>query len=175
MKKQRVLIPLDGSDFSRRIVPYICRLLDPADHTLILLQVAESPVSITGGPPRPVAIGWTRAMYTRERDLEYATHPIYASQLEQSQRSVIERDLRGDQQRLEQAGYSVSVEVRFGEPAEEIAEAVRQEAIDLVAMATHGRTGLRQLVLGSVAEQVLGHLTVPVLLVRPFDQEVELP
>ena len=41
MKKHRVLIPLDGSEFSRRIVSHICRLLDPADHTLILLQVAE--------------------------------------------------------------------------------------------------------------------------------------
>jgi nucleotide-binding universal stress UspA family protein len=175
MKKHRVLIPLDGSEFSRRIIPHICRLLDPATHKLILLHVAEPPVGLVGSPPRPVAVGWTTSMYTSKHDLEYAAHPIYANQVEQSERAAIEHTLLEEQQSLEKAGYVVSVLARFGDPAEEIIDTARLEAAGMVAMATHGRTGLRQLVLGSVAEQVLRRLPVPALLVRPFDQDADLP
>jgi nucleotide-binding universal stress UspA family protein len=108
-------------------------------------------------------------MYTHKRDHQYAAHPIYASQVEQNERAEIESELLADQTRLAAAGYSVGVLVRFGNPADEIVNAVEQKAIDMVAMATHGRTGLRQFVLGSVAEQVLRRLTIPVLLARPFD------
>jgi nucleotide-binding universal stress UspA family protein len=151
----------------------ICRLLHPADHTLILLHVAEPALSIVGALPCPVAATWTASRYTRERDLHYAAHLIYASQVEQSERTEIEIELLADQQRLAAASYSVGVLVRFGNPADEIVNAVEQEAIDMVAMATHGRTGLRQLVLGSVTEQVLRHLKIPVLLMRPFDQQAD--
>jgi nucleotide-binding universal stress UspA family protein len=171
MKRQRVLIPLDGSEFSRRIVPHICRLLSPAEYTLILLHVAEPPEGLVGMPARPIALGWTAPMHTQRRDQEYTAHPIFATQVEQSERAAIEIELLTDQQRLTAAGYSVFVMARFGNPADEIVGAVTQEAVDMVAMATHGRTGLRQLVLGSVAEQVVRRLTIPVLLARPFDQE----
>ena len=59
--------------------------------------------------------------------------------------------------------------VRFGDPAAEIANLVKTAQVDLVAMASHGRTGIRQFVLGSVAEQVLRSVDVPVLIVRPRD------
>ena len=59
--------------------------------------------------------------------------------------------------------------LRFGDPAGVIANFVKAAHVDLVAMATHGRTGIRQFALGSVAEQVLRIVDVPVLLVRPRD------
>jgi nucleotide-binding universal stress UspA family protein len=60
--------------------------------------------------------------------------------------------------------------VRFGDPAEEIAALARCANVDIVAMATHGQTGLRHLLIGSVAEHVLRDLTIPVLLIRPTDR-----
>ena len=61
----------------------------------------------------------------------------------------------------------MSVVVRFGDPAGEIANFSKTAHVDLIAMATHGRTGIRQFVLGSVAEQVLRIVDKPVLLLRP--------
>src|SRR5215217_7865313 len=135
MFRRKILIPLDGSDFSRQIVPHLCRLGDPAADTMILLRVAEPVESIIGAPPQPVSTAWMEPLHTSAWDIQYAQHPIYASQLEQSERSALEHDLLIDQQQLEAAGFTTSFEVRFGDPAEEIAAVVQQRAVDFVAMA----------------------------------------
>lgn len=56
--------------------------------------------------------------------------------------------------------------VRFGDPVGEIVTEAKSAGVDLIAMATHRRTGVRRLLAGSVAEQVERGTTVPVLLVR---------
>jgi len=171
VSKRTILVPLDGSDFSRQIVPHLCQLCDPAKDSIILLRVAEPAIGIVGSPPKAVSTAWMEPLHTSAWDIEYTQHPIYSSQLEQGERSQLEHDLRIDQQVLEEAGFSVSLDIRFGNPAEEIAAAVRQRSIDLIAMATHGHTGLRHLLMGSVAQQVLRRVNVPVLVVRPFGAE----
>ncbi len=57
--------------------------------------------------------------------------------------------------------------VRRGNPAEEIKRFAQEEGIDLIVMATHGRTGVRHMVMGSVAERVVRLCSVPVLTVKP--------
>jgi universal stress protein A len=57
--------------------------------------------------------------------------------------------------------------IRSGHPAEEIHRFAVEEGIDLIVMATHGRTGLRHVVLGSVAEKVVRHSPIPVLTIKP--------
>ena len=54
----------------------------------------------------------------------------------------------------------------WGEPANVITEAAQNENFDLIVMATHGRTGLTRLFLGSVAEKVIRHSPCPVLVMR---------
>jgi nucleotide-binding universal stress UspA family protein len=73
--------------------------------------------------------------------------------------------------RLQDAGAHAEGKVRYGDPVEEILDHVGWDHIDLIAMATHGRTGLRRVVLGSVAEQVLRRAPVPMLLVRVHPPE----
>jgi len=68
---------------------------------------------------------------------------------------------------LKHLGCQVETEVRFGDAAEEILAAAKAHQVDLIAMATHGRTGLAQVIFGSVAARVLGSGIRPVLLVRP--------
>ena len=64
----------------------------------------------------------------------------------------------------------VTTEVREGRPGDQIVEFVEERATALVVMATHGRTGFRRTVLGSVADHVLRHLgEVPLLLVHPSE------
>ena len=81
--------------------------------------------------------------------------------------SLVQKRLEAEAKPLRHMGYSVSVAVLGGEPVQKIVSFVENEGIDLVAMATHGRSGLSRLVLGSVAEQVVRRVSVPVLLVRP--------
>lgn len=170
MTKTKVLIALDGSAWSRQILTPIRRLLTPVDHELLLLRVAELPTGIVGAPPRPISPSWMGTMYESRRDLEYSLHPIYDSQQEPNERAALELTLLPDQKLLQRDGYTVTSLVRFGDPAEEITDLARCANVDIVAMATHGQTGLRHLLLGSVAEQVLGDLTIPMLLIRPTDR-----
>lgn len=171
MGKRNVLICLDGSEFSRHVLPHVSRLCEPATDTIILLRVAEPAESMIPLPPKTVSSAWMEPYYTSARDIEFAAHPIYASQLEQNERAAIEREMLRDERRLRKAGFRTEVIVRFGNAAGEIASVVEQQAIDMVAMATHGRTGLRSLLMGSVAQQVVRRVNVPVLLVRPFVAE----
>ncbi len=60
----------------------------------------------------------------------------------------------------------VALDVRTGEPAEGIAEAAERYGVDLVVMATHGRTGVSRVVSGSVAEDVIRRAECPVLVLR---------
>lgn len=63
---------------------------------------------------------------------------------------------------------------KTGNPAEEIANLARQEEMDLIVMASHGRRGITRVLLGSVAENVLRHATCPVLIVKQ-DIEAQVP
>lgn len=79
--------------------------------------------------------------------------------------------------RRQHANEDVTIEtlVREGSIAEAIVRAAEEEQIDVIAMATHGRSGIKRAVYGSVAEQVLRSSTKPVLLVRVPGSPVEQP
>ncbi len=70
-------------------------------------------------------------------------------------------------ERLRSSMGPLRVLAELGQPAVAIAQRAAMEKFDLIAMATHGRSGLARLVLGSVATGTLQHANVPVLLVRP--------
>jgi nucleotide-binding universal stress UspA family protein len=169
---KKVLVPLDGSAFSRQIVPLLRHTFAPAAYQLVLFRVGEQPLGVFGMPSRSSITAWPRLEYATPYDREFARHPIYADQQEHNLRAALEASLTAERRALEQAGYTVSVVVRFGDAAEEIVTFAREADVDLVAMATHGRSGLSHVLLGSVAEQVLRKLTIPVMLVRPVAEEL---
>jgi nucleotide-binding universal stress UspA family protein len=167
MSKHKILIPLDGSQFSQQILAQVRDFFNPTDNELILLRVAPEPRGLVARPPQPVAVYWPRPMYQFHRDAELAQHPIYASQVWDSQVAKLEDELRANLLYLRQAGYTVSTIIRFGDPVQEILNLIVEEKVDLVAMASHGRTGLNRLMFGSVAEEVLREAPAPVLLLHP--------
>lgn len=168
MSRRTILIPLDALPFSRRIVPYVRRLLDPTQFACVLLHVAAPVRGRTAAPPRPVTVAWPRAMYHTSADIASALHPIYDIQQEDSARAAAERTLLDVQLQLEAAGFTVRLEVPFGDPAEEIVAAAERHRAALIMMATHERTGVRHMMLGSVAEAVLRRAAMPVMLVGPM-------
>lgn len=72
---------------------------------------------------------------------------------------------------LREQGHTVHTEVTIGQPARTILDVAQRHAIDLVALATHGRGGLSRLLLGSVADKVVRGAELPVLLVHPQDRD----
>lgn len=167
MTRRIVLIPLDGSRFSRSILQHICRTLPPELYALRLLRVVDPPTGITASGAWSASSVSTIPTFVTADDLERSRHPIYPMQQEQNTRSAVERALFSDSQALEQQGYDVSIETRFGDPVEEILGAARAADVAMIAMVTHGRTGLQHMALGSVSEQVLRRSHMPVLLVQP--------
>jgi nucleotide-binding universal stress UspA family protein len=69
-------------------------------------------------------------------------------------------------QELKRAGWRTRTELRNGEPLREVMDAVSSAAADLVVVGARGTSGVRHVLLGSVAEGVLNRSPVPVLLVR---------
>lgn len=170
MKKHRILIPIDGSDFSRRILPYVGEFFCPEQNELILLRIAEEPQGSVVQDAPLAAIEPFVPVFQSEEDVTRVQHPVYSSREWDRIHSTLKYELRKDARLLEQAGYTVTIYVWFGLPTREIPVFVKAKAIDLIAMTTHGRTGVERLLIGSVAEEMLRKASVPVLLLRPFNQ-----
>ncbi len=141
---KRLLVPLDGSELAEAILPFAEQVAGPLDAELVLLQVVELMSPIEAIASAGVVTPDTLAL--REMDAK--------------------RYLVAIEQRLSKKGLRVHTRVALGPPAEAILAGVRATGADLVAMATHGRSGLGRVLLGSVADAVLRASPVPVLLIR---------
>jgi nucleotide-binding universal stress UspA family protein len=91
--------------------------------------------------------------------------PIYVDAVNASrkQHDVLAQEMTAQLQRF---GLRAEADRRDGDPASEILAAANDSKVDLIVVGTHGRTGLKRLVLGSVARNVLQHATCSVLIVR---------
>lgn len=173
MSKLQLLIPLDGSDFSRQILPAINRLFSAEHYAVNLLHVAELPESYAYDMS-PARVSATYSYYTfgHDKNASINQHPI-SDQHWENYRQSLESRLRDDVSALSSFGYEVHVSVHFGDPVDEIVAFTQQTQVDVIAMATHGRTGLGRLFMGSVAQDVLQKLPIPVLLLRAHVPEKE--
>jgi nucleotide-binding universal stress UspA family protein len=135
---QRILVPLDGSHLAETILPETMNLAQSCGAELLLLRVAFAHVF----PGMDAIEEEVRVIRTAE---EYVAEVAA---------------------RFAGNGVPVRTAVRYGKPIEEILDHIVANGVDLVAMSTHGRGGLRHLVMGSVAEGVVHKADVPVLLFR---------
>ncbi len=146
-----ILVPLDGSPLAEQVLTPAIGLgtLVGARYTLVRVV---SPLLVTGYAPTPEGM-LTDAAYGPELDV-----------LIQDAEAYLEETTSG----LRARGLAVETEVvAETQPALGILEYARESAADLIAMATHGRTGFSRLLLGSVADKVLRGTSAPVLLLRP--------
>ncbi len=135
---KKILVPLDGSPLAEAILPQVVELAQALGAELLLLRVAIAHV-FPGVDPTEEEV---RVVHDAEEHVE-----ALGSELAKK-------------------GVHVWTAVRYGKPAAEILNHIADNKVDLVAMSTHGRSGLSRLVMGSVAEEVVRHAKVPVLLVR---------
>ncbi|MBI2851608.1 MAG: universal stress protein [Chloroflexi bacterium] len=142
----RVLIPLDGSTESESAIPCIAEFIARLKVEVVLLEVLST------GYQTLTAEGY-----------QYVVFP--ENQIE-SDRAHAKAYLDKIARRLERPEMTVSSEVKLGNAADEIVSFAGEMKADMIAMATHGRSGIGRWVLGSVAERVVRSGTVPTLLVR---------
>ena len=165
MAETRVLIPLNQSEMSKTILPHVERHLPPGANRLLLFYVARPPKVIgLSAPEYDLGYGFGEV-----REIpEAGAHPIYSTQQEDSIRANVETEMLPILERLEAQGYQVALQVSFGEDvAAEILRAIQEQGIDLVAMSTRARDGLRRFFFGSIALEVLQKAQVPLLLYHP--------
>ncbi len=167
----KALIPVDGSDFSQSVFEEVKKLLPPNLYSLMLLEVAPIPEELEevrqGVPARWAAqVGYDTASDDLRRVLK-PDRSAYVERVWKDNEKNIVATMAEAKRELEGAGFEVKTAVRFGDAAQEISDFVKREHIDVVAIATHGRSGLSRVAMGSVAEKVLRSLHVPVMMVRP--------
>ncbi len=138
---ERILVPLDGSPRAELILSQIARILRREDSEIVLLRVIDI----------PEAVGRISLALLRQKEREEAQQYLH---------DIILRF--GDK------AEKIHARVAEGWTAEVILETARTEGATLIAMSTHGRSGLARWALGSVAEKVARASDVPVLLVRSF-------
>jgi nucleotide-binding universal stress UspA family protein len=135
---ERILVPLDGSQTAEAVLPHVRRLLRRADSDVIFLRAANPPPGDS-------------------------FMPTYEETLAAAREYVL-----GVAERFAREGARAKGVALMGPAAGIILDTAAAEKATLIALATHGRTGLARGLFGSVAEQVLRKSPLPVMAVRPF-------
>jgi nucleotide-binding universal stress UspA family protein len=143
---RRLLVPLDGSQLAEAVLPLAARLGKACQASVLLLHVLER-----GAPAAVHGDRHLRALDEAEAYLAEVAAGLRA------QGVIVETHAH---------------EVPEGHVPRSIAAHAGEEGADLIVISTHGSGGLQHILFGSVAQQVLGQTTVPVLLTRPSADSV---
>ena len=142
---RRMLVPMDGSKRAEAILPHVEELGERYGAEVVFLRVIESTPVYSGPEHFPVQ--------AQQDELELLTEEAVAY-------------LTGLKEQFEAKNIEARMRIDYGPVAPAIISAAESEAADLIAMASHGRSGLSQLFYGSVAVGVLHRADRPLLLVR---------
>lgn len=139
---RKILCPIDFDDNSIAALDYARDLAKEQDATLYVMHVVFVPLASPGFPIEP--------------------YPVVSEEPSKLELQKLAHEHLDGAVRYELA-------TRIGKPAETINQAAQDLDIDLIVMATHGRTGVTRLFLGSVAQHVARTSKRPVLTIRPTD------
>jgi nucleotide-binding universal stress UspA family protein len=136
--KQKVVVPIDFSDESFTALATALELVDNSENVLVVHALQDL------SPMEPGEIWGTIDHETR-----------------------IRHTMKALRERLAEKGHDdVATDVVIGDPGHEIADLAAREKADLIVLTSHGRTGLKHLLIGSVAERVIRLAHCPVLVLR---------
>lgn len=154
IKLQRILCPTDFSEFSHKSIQYGCEMARAFHSQLYLLHVLQdyNAVAPATGESFAVFTDWLPQM-TKQAEERMAQLPGPEWEL----RVHVVRD------------------TKVGGTVDEIVKYAREHEIDLIVQSTHGRTGLKHFLMGSVAESIVRYAPCPVLTVRHPEHEFVEP
>jgi nucleotide-binding universal stress UspA family protein len=141
---KKILVPLDGSPLAEAVLPHAQELAKLGNGEIVILRVAAEPAA------------------------EFAfSDPALADsvvkRLEEEAKAYMETEIA----KLQKEGAKVSSVIREGAIAETVLKVAEETKADVIAMSTHGHSGTGRWLMGSVADRVVSHSKVPVLLIHP--------
>jgi len=141
---KRILVCLDGSALAETALPHAQILASDEDAEILLLRVSANPAA----------------------EFSFSDPGIANSLIEEMEAETLAymQSARG---RLQKAGFRTSFLICQGAIAETILLAAAESHADVIVMSTHGRSGVKRWLLGSVADRVVTHSDLPVMLIRP--------
>lgn len=145
-----ILVPLDGSQRAEVILTHVIELAKKFTAKVILLEAVEQKLAYTG-------------------DLEVSASSAKVDEELAKQIKNAESYIKGVKEKLEQQGIQVTTRIMQGPPVEAIIAMAKEENVDLIALASHGRSGLARVFYGSVAAGILHRAERPLLLIHASD------
>ncbi|MFP3879417.1 MAG: universal stress protein [Dehalococcoidia bacterium] len=140
---RKMAVPLDGSELAECVLPHVKAIARGCSIAEVVLLRAVEPVPVETPP------AW---------DFEA---------VQKATTKVAEDYLAKVQADLSKEGLTVRSQVLMGKAGEAITEFVERNGVDLIAIATHGRSGITRWAFGSVADKLVRFSSVPVLVIRP--------
>ena len=147
----KIMVPLDGSELAECVVPHVKAISNSGHVREIVLVRVVNAIRLPASVPASSDFGF------REPD---------RFKLEAHRRSTAEAYLKELAGQFEVEGVAVSHAIVEGRAADSLADYAVKGEVDLIVIASHGRSGVSRWVMGSVAEKVVRSSCVPVLMVR---------
>ena len=144
---KKIMVPLDGSDLAECVLPHAEAIAMGCEVKNVTFVRAVEPLHLPSGS-------------------EWVPTPEEQERIESSHRSDAQDYLTELVGRLKYGGVDLQSEVITGKAAESLADYAEKNGVDLIVIATHGRSGVSRWVWGSVADRILRSACVPVLMVR---------
>lgn len=143
---EKIMVPLDGSELAECVLPHVEGFIKGCHVSNVVFVRVVEPIT---APVGNVYIGREES---RER--------------ESTRKSAVKDYLNQIVDRLKHEGTELHSEVLVGRVADSLADYTEKNDIDLILIATHGRSGVTRWVRGSIADKILRYSNVPVLMVR---------
>ena len=152
---QKIMVPLDGSKLAECVLPHVEAFIQVCQaHTVIFVRVVEPASSRFLGAP------------TATGNADYKQVLKYIRKVEEERKASAAKYLQEVMAQLKCDGIKFQKEVLVGNVADCLVDFSASRNIDLIIIATHGRSGVSRWVRGSVADRILRAASVPVLMVR---------
>jgi nucleotide-binding universal stress UspA family protein len=141
---KKILVPLDGSPLAEAVLPHAQALAKSEGAEIILLRVAVTP-----------------ARYL------FAHNPAEGNNIIKMLEKEAEDYMKEEVSKLQDEGVKVTGVTRDGMAPETILDVAEETHADVIAMSTHGRSGVQRWLMGSVADRVVHYSPIPVMLIHP--------
>jgi nucleotide-binding universal stress UspA family protein len=146
MRFKKILFPVDFSEASPKIVPYVTEMADKFDSEIHIVFVAR-------------AFQYFTSIYVPHPSVD-----LFENAVADGGRKSIEEFA----EKYFKEPDKIKLVILNGDAAEEIINYIKEKDIDLLIMGTHGRKGIDKLIFGSVAEKVTKTSPIPIMLINPY-------
>ena len=148
---QKIMVPLDGSELAECVMPHVEAITTGCKITDVVFVRVVNPVHLPASVPATGDYGFSE----KERQ-----------ELEEHRMQTADAYLKKTVESTRIEGAVLSYEVLEGKIADTLAHWAEKNGVDLIVIASHGRSGVSRWVMGSVADRVLRSACVPVLMIR---------